>query len=340
MEYVIGVDTGASKSHLALFNTEGDLIDFRRWGPLNHEALPGSFDQFHEELERFVQKTLAKNNLTFDNITSAVFGIAGVDTKTQHGIVTDIIKEIGFKNFTLANDAFLGIPAGSPSGRGICAINGSGSTIAGINNDGKTLQIGGVGFISADFGGGGMLGEMAVSAVYSELFRRGGRTSMTRALMENLGVKDKHDFVDKISAKFDDGSLTAGECNKMLFKAALEDDKIAASILRNCGKSYADGISAMIDELDFASRGSDIHIVLAGSVFVKGESPLIINTIKENLKNEFPNEIFKYVILKVPPVAGAVFWALCNLGINDKKRFYDKVLAQLGSVAQLSSVAS
>ena len=47
-EYVIGVDIGATKSHLALFDSSGSLVDFGQWGPLNHEALPGSFAQFEE----------------------------------------------------------------------------------------------------------------------------------------------------------------------------------------------------------------------------------------------------------------------------------------------------
>ena len=38
-EYVIGVDIGGTKSHLALFDTEGNFVDFDHWGCLNHEGL-------------------------------------------------------------------------------------------------------------------------------------------------------------------------------------------------------------------------------------------------------------------------------------------------------------
>jgi len=332
MDYVIGADIGATKSHLALFDTNGALIDFGHWGPLNHEVLPGSFGQFHEELEQFVFQVLNKNNLKAGQITSAVFGIAGVDTKKQHGIVSEIIKKIGFINFTLANDAFLGIPAGSPAGVGVCAINGSGSTLAGINKAGRMLQIGGVGFISADFGGGGMLGEMAVSAVYRELFRRGERTCLTPVFMEKLGINDKHDFIDKIYEEIEKGGFNTGDCNKMLFEAAKMNDKVASGILRDCGTSYANGISCMIEELELNRGGEEINVIFAGSVFVKGGHPLLLDTIKEKLYKDNPGCGFAYTLLKVPPAAGAVYWAVNNLGLDDKIGCYNRICSQLQNI--------
>ncbi|MDR0497272.1 MAG: hypothetical protein LBH42_06640, partial [Treponema sp.] len=180
-EYVIGVDIGATKSHLALFDTAGTLVDFAHWGPLNHETLPGLFAQFEDEFGQFVTSCLSKNGITINQIAYSALGVAGVDTKRQHSITSEKLKKLGIEKFTLANDAFLGIPAGSPAGTGICAINGTGCTLAGINQEGKMLQIGGVGYISADPGGGGVMGEKVVSAVYSELFRRGKPTKMTPA---------------------------------------------------------------------------------------------------------------------------------------------------------------
>ena len=330
MEYVIGVDTGATKSHLAVFDTDGTLVDFGHWGPLNHEVLPGSYEQFHEELEQFIMRVLSKKQIKLEQMASAVFGIAGADTKVQYGIVSQIIEKIGFKKFTLANDAFLGIPAGNPMGTGICAINGTGCTLAGINGEGKMFQIGGVRYISADYGGGGILGEKVVSTVYSELFRKGEPTCMTPALFEKLGISSKYDFVERIYEKFDEGTFNVTSYAKMLFEAANKNDNVASCILRDVGISYANGIAGMIEELQFnLNTDEDICVVFAGSVFVKGDHPMIIDTIKEKLGSEYPNSSFKYTLLKVPPVAGAAFWALNNLNIGDKIVYHDKVCSQL-----------
>ena len=332
-EYVIGVDIGGTKSHLALFDTAGNLVDFNHWGPLNHESLPGSFAQAEDEMGQFFDQTLTRNNVSFKEIAYSVLGVAGVDTKRQHGIISEILKRIGLENFTLVNDAFLGIPAGNPTGIGICAINGTGCTLAGINREGMTLQIGGVGYISDDYGGGGHIGRDAVSAIYRELFRKGEPTSMTPTLLKELGVTDKHDFVDKVYDKIAEGTFRALTGSKMVFMAVLEhNDKVAAGILRNVGLNYGNGISCMIDEMKY-HRDEDLYVVLAGSVFVKGEHPMIIDTVKETVQKYHPDYNVKYTVLEVPPVAGGVIWALNKLGENTKgydySACYNKVRAQL-----------
>jgi len=330
MDYVLGIDAGGTKSHLALFDIEGNMIDFGRWGSLNHEGMPGSFGQFKNELNKFVFDILYKNKIKIDRITSAAFGVAGVDTKPQHEIISKIISETGFKNFSLANDAFLGIPAGSPACSGICAINGTGCTIVGVNSKGKMFQIGGVGYISSDYGGGGMFGRIVISSVYSEFFRKGEPTCMTPLLMEKLKIKSKYEFVETIYKMFEEHSLDLRELTKLLFEAAKKNDKVSLDILAESGRNYAGGISGMIEELEFdKNKDDDLYIVFAGSIFSKGENPKIIDTIKEKLAVSNRGLRIKYKILKVPPVAGAVFWAFNNLNIQDKDECYAKICSQL-----------
>ncbi|MCL2808515.1 MAG: hypothetical protein FWD24_00460 [Treponema sp.] len=331
MEYILGIDGGGTKSHLALFDITGKLIDFGHWGSLNHEGMKGSFDQFYDEVNKFVSQILLKNNVKIDQVVSAAFGIAGVDTKWQHDVISQMIEKVGFKKFTLANDAYLGIPAGSPTGVGICAINGTGCTVVGVNSQGKMLQIGGVGYVSADYGGGGMLGRVVISTVYEEILRKGEKTLLTPALFEylELDLKNKYDFVERIYDKFGDHTLSIHACGRLLFDAALKNDKVALDILYKVGVNYANGINAMIEELEFDKSKEDINIVLAGSVFVKGDHSMSIDTLKEKLNKEKPDCNLIYTVLKVPPVAGAAFWAFNNLNITDKKTYYEKVCSQL-----------
>jgi len=324
-DYVIGIDTGSTKSHLALFDIEGNLVSFDSWGPLSHETIPGTFALFEEELGQFVNMALSKAKITMKQVAYSVLGLTGADTKLQHNILSDILKRLGFNRFTLVNDAFLGIPAGNPKGVGICGINGTGCSLVGTNEKGALLQIGGVGFVSSDYGGGGMMGKLVVSTVYNELFRKGPVTCMTPVLLQKLGISNKHDFVDKMYEKIDDKSLDINGCSKMLFEAALENDQVATQLLRDIGASYAGGISCMIDELQF-NRDEELHIMFAGSNFVKGEHPVLLDTIKEIVSSDQPEYRIAYRLLSVPPVTGAVVWAFNKLG---KTAFYDKICAQL-----------
>jgi len=327
-EYVIGIDTGSTKSHLALFDTTGNLIFFDRCGPLSHEGANCSFARFESELGRFVERALSENKITMKQVSYSVLGLTGADTKEQHSILSGIARNLGFEKFTLVNDAFLGIPAGNPEGNaGICAINGTGCTVAGINREGKMLQIGGVGYISADLGGGGIMGRLAVSTVYSELFRKGEPTCMTPVLLQKLGISSKYDFVEKIYEKLADKSFNVNDCSKMLFEAAIQNDNAAIKLLREIGTSYAGGISAMIDELGYG-REEDLPIVFAGSNFVKGEHPLLLDTIREIINRNYPAYRIKYTLLDVPPVAGAVIWAVNMLNGGVPCDYYGKIRAQ------------
>jgi N-acetylglucosamine kinase-like BadF-type ATPase len=325
-EYVIGVDIGGTKSHLALFDTEGNFVDLGHWGPLNHEMLPDSFEQLEDELGQFVTQVISKHGITMKQIAYSALGVAGVDTKYQHGVVSKILKKLGFRKFTLANDAYLGIPAGSKTGAGICAINGTGCTLAGIDKKGGMLQIGGVGILSADMGGGGYMGERLVSAVYCELFRKGEPTIMTSFLFEKLGITSKYDYVETIQEKINDETFDIYKCSPMIFEAVKHNDRVAAGILLEIAGNYAGGISCMIEELDFPPD-EELYVVLAGSVFVKGEHPLLIDSLKEKVSADNPGRSITYNLLNVPNVAGAAVWALNTL--NNRDDFCDKVCPQL-----------
>ena len=148
---------------------------------------------------------------------------------------------------------------------------------------------------------------------------------MTEALLQQLGISDKGDFVDKVYEKIEDKSLRVNFLSKMLFEAAAKNDRVASGILRDIGKSYAGGISCMIDELQY-SREEDLHIIFAGSNFVKGEHPLLLDTIKEAISATHGDYRIKYTLLEVPPVAGAAIWAFNILG-NGALR--DKIRGQL-----------
>jgi N-acetylglucosamine kinase-like BadF-type ATPase len=325
-EYVIGVDIGATKSHLAVFDTEGNFTDLGHWGPLNYECLPGLYLQFEDEFSQFAKQVLEKNGISKEQVLFSVFGVGGVDTKIQHNTISEILIKHHFKNFTLINDAFLGIPAGTKNGTGICAINGSGCTIAGINKKGEMMQIGGVGAVSADMGGGAYMGERLVSAVYSELFRKGQPTLLTGLLFKRLGIKSKYDYIEKIHEKTLDGSFNIRECSPLIFEAAGQGDSVAAGILQEIAANYANGISCMIEEMHFAPE-EELALVFAGSVFVKGEHPMLLETIKAKLRKDNPNHRLDFKLLQVLNVAGAVIWALNK--VNNNGDFYEKVCNQL-----------
>jgi len=325
MGYVLGMDAGGTKSHLVLFDTDGRLAGTAVWGTLNHEMLPGSFTQLKEALGRFVAAGLSPLSLFAGDVDCAVFGVAGADTLEQHDIIGDIIAGIGFARYHLYNDAFLGIPAGSPDGAGISAINGTGATLAGIDHAGRRLQIGGIGDLSDDRAGAGYLGLRVLSAVYTSLFREGPRTLLADRVMAQLNVTDKAAYVEALTTQINDGRMDVARLNRLLFECGEQGDAVSLAMLEEMAENYAGAIRCMAREMAFRPD-REIHVTLAGSVFVKEPSPLLRDMLSRRVCGAMPERAFSFTKLEIPPVGGAVLWGFKKLGLNHLR---DKVAEQL-----------
>lgn len=323
-KYVLGMDGGGTKTHCSIFDLDGNLVDLVSWGTTNHECLSGSYDELKIEIGKLFTYILNKNGIGTEDLGKCVFGLAGVDTKRQHEFISNMIRDLGIRDFTLCNDSYLGIKAGCEKGIGICAINGTAFSIGGIDSRGNMLQIGGLGEISGgDFGGGEYLAGKAIAAAYNAIFKGDPQTLITELFFNMLDIKSKFDFVEALKGRIDDGTYKYDYFNRLVFEAANKNDEVAKGLLDNMGREYARCINAVIANLDFC-RQEPVEVVLAGSIFVKGENSRAIEKIRQevSLKNEDREISFK--VLNSPPVAGAILWALEQNGC--KKHDREKVL--------------
>ena len=317
MRYVLGVDGGGTKTHCALYDADTGRLDMLPWGPTNHEGMAGGLDELPGVLRGMFNAVLTRNNISMDDIEMGVLGLAGTDTTEQHRVISGILTGLGLTRFVLCNDAFLGVKAGSIGGYGVCAINGTGCCITGMDSKGGRVQIGGLGSYTGDFGGGSMMAPRAVGLAYDQLFRGQPFTALTTGLFRWLDITDKNEFIDLLTDRLNrDHAKTTLELCRILFTTAAEGDPAALSLLEASGVSYAGGIAGAISELSFAP-GEPIEVVFAGSLFTKCECDHTIKTVQSILTKQFPNLLFH--TLDVPCVAGAVLWALNELGMEGRR---------------------
>ena len=326
--YLIGIDGGGTKSHLAIFDQNGQLVTIGKYGPLNHEVMEGSFTQLEKELSSFIENTLASVDAKVTDVAFAVMGIAGVDTKNQHAIVSAIVERIGFKKYILCNDAFLGVSAGCPGGVGICAINGTGSSMAAVDHSKTTVQVGGLDNLSNDCGGGSWFGTRLLAAVYEELFKCEAKTMMTEMVFDWFGIRDADEFVEKI-ANIDEDKAMMYELNIMTFKAAAANDPVAISILQKSADHYAGGITYLAKTLDFPVDKT-LHITLAGSVFAKEKTHVLPDLLAALVAKRLPGRAIEFHKLTTVPVAGAVYWAGKEAGYKIEMETITKSLSEAG----------
>ena len=328
-KYIVGIDGGGTKSHLAVFDRSGQCVAAMKHGPLNHEVMDDAFNQLEKELTAYIVDTLASIGATTKDVAFAMIGLAGVDTNTQHKIVSAIINRIGITDYILCNDAFLGVPAGCPGGVGICAINGTGSSMAAIDCSSNTVQVGGLGHFSNDCAGSSHYGCKLLAAVYGELFKCEPKTPMTGLLFERLGISDSKDYVDKITSEVESGRITLSDLNIMFFEAVALNDEVTYGVLKESAEHYAGGISYLAKNLDFPTDRT-LYVTLAGSIFVKEKTGKLLDIVTKEVCKRLPGRTVEFNILRTVPVAGAVYLAGKEAGFNIELEKISKSLALVG----------
>lgn len=309
ISYVLGLDGGGTKTQCVLFDCNGKIVDFLNWGPTNHEVMKNGFKGIHKELGSILTEIFQKNSINAEDLSMCVFGMAGIDTREQHRIMSGIISGLGISKFILCNDSYLGIKAGNSTGRGICVINGTGCSVTGIDAQGRMCQIGGQGSLTGDAAGGSILGRKVLFSVYDYLFRGGRYSRMSDYMIAELDIKTKNDYLEILTRRINEGSLKIEELNKLLFTAANEKDEVAVEILASVGSELGKSVNAVISELIFEGE-NPLNVTLAGTINVKGSNPTLINAIKAEVFSKNPGRSIEFTLLRKPPVAGAVIWAL------------------------------
>jgi len=312
---ILGVDGGATKSHIAIFDDSGNCVSTASYGPLNHEVMKGSYAELEERLGELLPRVIKEAGASVNDFKFAVFGLAGVDTDAQQARISDITKKIGFENQITCNDAFLGVPAGCPDCVGICAINGTGFKLAAIDHSGKAVETCGVGVFTDDQGGGSWYGFRAIGSVYNELYRLGRPTAMREILFDMIDISRREDFLEVLMDKYHEGKINTIALNSVVFDAAALDDAVALMILEESAEQYAGGIARLVMDMDFPADHA-VNVTLAGSVFVKQKVKILQKFIEMRVDSALKGQAVRYTELDAPPVAGAVIWAAQKAGFN------------------------
>jgi N-acetylglucosamine kinase-like BadF-type ATPase len=301
---ILGVDGGNTKTDYFLFSSTGEFIDYFRGPTCSHEQFRNSYEGSYEAMKKVFMEFLPKNNLEASDITASVFGLAGVDTPTQKENIEKVIARLGFKNFKVVNDSFLGVKAVTTSG--VCSINGTGTSSGGIDSEGNYLQVGGIGAIVGDEAGGSYIARCAIRAAYDDCYRFGKPTSLTKIIMDYFKVTDKYYLMEAISDGIVNRKIDYSYLNLVVFQEASKGDEVSLEILKQIGENTARSAGGVVANLNFAD---EVDVVLAGSVWVKGASKVMIDEFTKKI-NEFTKKKCNIIVLNVPPATGAVIWAL------------------------------
>jgi len=149
---------------------------------------------------------------------------------------------------------------------------------------------------------------------------------MKEMLFEKLGISKENELKNAIYEKVYSNKVKITDLSKIAFFAANQGDEVALALLRHSGREMAKSVIGIIRKLNFSDE-EEIDIVIAGLVNLKGENPVLIRTFKQEVGYEVKTKV-RFISLKVPPVAGAVLWAIEELNKIGKNLIRKRVLQE------------
>ena len=310
---MLGVDGGNTKTDFLLYTESGTCLSHLRTETNSHEALPGGYAEVEQKFSERIDKLCEMAGCMRQDISSAVFGLAGADTKEQHTRLSAIVDRLLPGRAYVCNDSMLGIMAAVPNGIGVCCINGTGTSVSGVNARGQTMQVGGLGFLTSDFAGGDYAAREVLRRVYSACCRDERPTALTQEVLRFLGADADTNLLELFHPDYLclDKHLRY-ELDRLLFRCAEAGDEIAQEILHEMASTLAKSTAGCIKALQFQEH---VTVVLAGSLWVKAGYPEMVRLYCEEVRRRVACAC-EFVTLEEPPALGAILEARRRLPEN------------------------
>ncbi|MFO8058565.1 MAG: BadF/BadG/BcrA/BcrD ATPase family protein [bacterium] len=303
--HVLAVDGGNSKTLAAVMSDKGELLSLVRESGSNYQGIGRR--NASKVLSRAIGSSLDKAEVK--TVHAACYGIAGADRDKDFEVIREILKPLNpAPDMILVNDTQLALRAGTKDGTGVALIGGAGSNCIGQGRDGSIKKAWGLGPLTGDKANASALVHDAIVAAMKGRDGRASPTALEGLFKDALGLDAIEDVIE---ADFADAPLEADFTGlaPLVFQAAKEGDPAAVSVLDSHGRAAAEAALAVMRGL--FSPAEEVPLVLGGSVLQKGESPVLINTVKELVTEEFPKVRFQ--VLSDHPLLGGVLLALDRL---------------------------
>lgn len=305
-KYLLGIDTGSSKTHALITTCEGHVLGFGEAGCGNYEVV--GLRGFKEAMRRAAERALTMAGVNKEEILAMGFGFSGYDWPSEEGLMVEAIQSLGINcEYQFVNDVLLGLIAGSNDGWGVAVDAGTGNNVRGRDKLGRIGRITGNSVYFGEIGGGGEMVWLAQIAVTHAWTRRGPKTQLTQSFMDYLEVESEFALIEGLATgKFLLPAILAIE----IFRLAEKGDPVAIEIINTSAHELALNVNAVIRQLEMQDQSFDL--VLIGGVFKAGDQYLKPFT---QTVQAFAAHI-NIVHLDVPPVTGAVLLAGETIGIN------------------------
>ena len=304
MDFVLGLDSGATKTFCLAAGLDGTVLGSGRAGPSNFQGC--GRDAARVELGKAIDGAIRSAGLDPAGARAAFYGVAGADRPKDFHTIREILGPVNpAERWEMENDTMAALRAGTSDGFGIGLISGTGTNAIGRNRKGERRRVGGLGGCFGDFGCGQDLVEEGIACAMRFSEGRGPETVLYEKFINAYDVERLEDLVEVFY--FDSfRAFDLGNQAPLLFEAADEGDAVAIAILRKAGSSLASAANSLLHSL--FRPDEEVPIVMGGSILQKPTNTTIIDTLQAGLDRTYSGA--RLVRLSLEPVLGALFTAL------------------------------
>lgn len=257
MSYVIGIDSGGTKTEGISYNLAGEQLTKVVHGFGN---LLVDYEQGLANIKMTIEELLRSNGADCELI---VLGLAGIDSS---GLKIQLTKELGSYNkpLIIINDGKLAHLAVLKGQDGVLLISGTGSVVIGRIDD-QWERVGGWGHLLGDEGSAYDIAKTALQVCLTEFDHGLAISDLTVSIMSYLKVNDVMALV-KVFYQLNKGQVAA---LASVVAELAETDNQAQGILKAAGIKLAKQVLALNEKMTFLER--PLKIGVNGSVIEKNQ---------------------------------------------------------------------
>lgn len=269
--YFLGIDGGATNTHIVLCDCEGRPVGQGQSGPSNYHIV--GLEQAAASLSEAVSQALADSAISPNAIEAACAGMAGFDSESDieslQGILTALRAACGLScRWRVLNDSVVAW-AGTFNGRpGALISSGSGAVAFAVGKTGRSARADGLGHWLGDAGSGFDIGRSGLRAALAALDGRGPETRLSEHFCALAGNASQ-EWIGWIAA-LDSSIAHAHEQLRsfapIVFQAASAGDTVARTILNDAGAALAWTAASVLRKVGLLSQPD---VATAGTVLTQ-----------------------------------------------------------------------
>lgn len=272
MEYLIGIDSGGTKSEIKAYDLYSNII-YQSVGGYGNPCV--NYDQTLLNLNKIINDCI--NKLGFGCKLIGI-GMAAVETGNFASMIKNYIEDKFNISAVVLNDAEMACKAYLGINDGIIAIAGTGSSCF-VQKNGFGEMVGGWSHILGDEGSGYHTVIEAFKKIIYKYDRNIPYDNLSLYLLDKIGGKTRADIMDFI---YTNQKNTIASLFKDIVELSITGEENSISLLNNAGKHLAEITIASYEKKQFENK---ILIGIKGGVFYNSSYVL----------SSYKNEISRYI---------------------------------------------